>query len=254
MLNIHNNGKPLCKIEGGKLSNRIVFVDAEAIENGIDNNFGELCLDNEAKFQHIPDVNTERSVLYITGPSGSGKSTYTAKYIKQYQKAFKKKNSVYIFSALKDDATLDILNPKRIRIDQDLVDDPIDVGELADSLCIFDDVDVIDNKKIREAVYSILNQVLEVGRHHRISCIITNHLPTAGKDTRRVLNECHSVTIFPHSGSKRGLNYLCMEYLGLDKSDIVRMKKSKSRWATIFKNYPNVIMTERCIWSLADQD
>ena len=29
-----------------------------------------------------------------------------------------------------------------------------------ESVCIFDDIDVISDKKIREAVYNILNQIL----------------------------------------------------------------------------------------------
>jgi hypothetical protein len=99
-----------------------------------------------------------------------------------------------------------------------------------------------------------MNQILEVGRHHKITCIITNHLPTAGKDTRRVLNECHSVTYFPHSGTARGIKYLLTEYLGIDKHQMKKIKDLKSRWATIFKNYPNVCMTEKDIWLSANDD
>jgi Mor family transcriptional regulator len=48
-----------------------------------------------------------------------------------------------------------------------LIDDPITLEELSDSVSIFDDIDVIPNKKVREAVYSLLNQILETGRHTR---------------------------------------------------------------------------------------
>ena len=48
-------------------------------------------------------------------------------------------------------------------------------------------------------MYNILNQILEIGRHFEIHCIVTNQLPTNGKDTRRILNEAHTVTCFPHS-------------------------------------------------------
>ncbi|MFM7987297.1 MAG: hypothetical protein ACKPKO_49085, partial [Candidatus Fonsibacter sp.] len=89
--------------------------------------------------------------------------------------------------------------PKRIKLDDSLHTDPIKVEEFRESACIFDDIDVISDKKIREAVYSIRNQVLEIGRHFNIHCIVTNHLPTSGKDTRRILNEAHTVTYFPHS-------------------------------------------------------
>ena len=62
-----------------------------------------------------------------------------------------------------------------------------------------DDIDIISEKKIREAVYNILNQILEIGRHFKIHCIVTIHLPKDGKVTRRILNEAHTVTYFPHT-------------------------------------------------------
>ncbi|MFM7986305.1 MAG: hypothetical protein ACKPKO_44030, partial [Candidatus Fonsibacter sp.] len=83
-----------------------------------------------------------------------------------------------------------------------------------ESVCIFDDIDVISDKKIREAVYNILNQILEIGRHFKIHCIVTNHLPTNGKDTRRVLNEAHTVIYFPHSAGGQ-IKYLLEEYVGI---------------------------------------
>ena len=44
-----------------------------------------------------------------------------------------------------------------------------------------------------------------------------------------------------------------MEYLGLDKQTIKNIKKTKSRWCTIFKNYPQIVMTEHTIKFL-DED
>ncbi|MFM7987905.1 MAG: hypothetical protein ACKPKO_52190, partial [Candidatus Fonsibacter sp.] len=66
------------------------------------------------------------------------------------------------------------IKPKRIKLDDSLHADPIKVQECKESACIFDDIDVISDKKIREAVYSILNQILEIGRHYQIHCIVTN--------------------------------------------------------------------------------
>jgi hypothetical protein len=44
------------------------------------------------------------------------------------------------------------------------------------------------------------------------------------------------------------------EYVGFDKDDIKMIKKMKTRWCCIYKNYPQVVMTEKDIWILADQD
>lgn len=249
-LNFDRVGRYLCKVVGGKYDGKVVSVATEDSDE-INKSFSQITIDG--KFQQVPDPDTERTILYVTGPSGSGKSTYTANYIKSYKKMYKS-NEIYCFSALTDDESLDAIKPKRICIDDRLVTDPIGVAEFADSLVVFDDIDVISDKKQREAVYSLLNQILEVGRHHRISCIITNHLSTAGKDTRRVLNECHSVTFFPFSGSIKGLKYLLTEYLGIDKKDFKKIKGKKSRWATVFKMYPQVIMTEKDLWLPAMDD
>jgi Cdc6-like AAA superfamily ATPase len=252
-LNYEKYGRFLSQIEGsGKDSKKIVSISTDN-EDEIHRPFTKIKLTGDNKFQQIPSIDCERQILYITGASGSGKSTYTANFIKKYKK-MKKHSEIYCFSSLPDDVSLDVVNPKRIKIDESLVTNPINVKDFEDSLVVFDDIDVISDKKQREAVYSIMNQILEIGRHHKIWCIITNHLPTAGKDTRRVLNEAHSITYFPHSGSARGIKYLLCEYLGLDKKDISKIKKSKSRWATIFKNYPQIAMTDKEIYILAEDD
>ena len=253
-LNMEKVGKMLATVEGGKNNGKCISCYPDDSEEGetIRKRFNQMRI-TDGKFQHIPDTATERTIGYITGPSGSGKTTYTANYLKQYKKMYKK-NPIYVFSALPEDEGLDFLEPKRVKIDESLVSDPLGAEDFADSCVVFDDVDVIGDKKVRDAVYTILNQILEIGRHHRISCLVTNHLSTNGRDTRRILNECHFITFFPHSGSKRGLNYLLEDYLGLEKADIKKLKKSKSRWATIFKNYPQIAMTEKSIAALADED
>jgi Cdc6-like AAA superfamily ATPase len=207
----------------------------------------------DQKLQQIPDKHTERQIMYITGASGSGKSTYISKYCKQYKKAFPD-NEIYVFSALKEDESLDACSPKRIIIDDRMMSDPLSVDDFKDSMVIFDDIDVIGDKKHRDAVYQLLNALLETGRHTKSSVFVSNHLPYAGKDTRRVLNEAHSVIWFPNSGSGVGMKRLLCDYLGLDKDINKKLRKMRTRWACYFKSYPNIIMTERCIWLCADDD
>ena len=259
MLNLNKVGRPLAKIEGGKYNGMIVSVsdhfasnaDDDEDQNGLIKEFRQLKIANDSKFQHIPDTTKEREILYITGPSGSGKSTYTRKYLEQYAKKFKSR-PIYLFSSLPSDESLDKIKPKRIKLDDSLHTDPIKVQEFKESVCIFDDIDVISDKKIREAVYNILNQILEIGRHFKIHCIVTNHLPTNGKDTRRILNEAHTVTYFPHSAGGK-IKYLLEEYVGLDRKQIAYMKRQRSRACTIFKNYPQCYLLQNEI-GLLDLD
>jgi len=254
-LNYDKVGRPLAIIEGGtKNKNKIVSISTdEKEEDEITRAFRKIDLPNDQKFQQIIDPNTERSITYITGASGSGKSTYIANLCKQYKKVYPK-NEIYVFSALNEDESLDVIKPNRICIDERMINDPLTVDDFKDSMVIFDDIDVISNKHLRESVYQVLNALLETGRHTRGSVCISNHLPTAGKDTRRVLNEAHSIVWFPHSGSGIGMRRLLCDYLGLEKDVNKKLKKMKTRWCCLFKNYPQILMTEHNIWLSADDD
>jgi hypothetical protein len=200
------------------------------------------------KFQQVPDTTKERDILYITGPSGSGKSTYVVNYLKEYKLKYKNRH-IFVLSSLKEDETLDqIKGLKRIKLDDKMWQEPLEASLFEECCVIADDVDVISDKKIRDATIKLINQILEIGRHFKTTLIMTNHLATAGKDTRRVLNEAHTITYFPHSGSAHGIKYLLQEYCGISKEDMQLAKKSQSRWCTIYKNYPCVLMTERMMW------
>jgi hypothetical protein len=159
-----------------------------------------------------------------------------------YKKKYKDRE-IYMFSSLNEDPSLDKIKPKRFKIDDSLWKDPMEPEDLKDSVCIFDDIDVISERKIQEAVYNILNKVLEIGRHFNITCIITNHLPTNGRDTRRILNEAHAYVYFPHSAGGK-IKYLLQEYLDIDKKMIKYFKSCNSRWCCIFKNFPQAYMLE----------
>ena len=77
-----------------------------------------------------------------------------------------------MFSSLPSNESLHKIKPKRIKLDDSLHLDPIKVQAFNESVCIFDESDVISDKKIRDAAYSILNQILEIGRHFKIHCIV----------------------------------------------------------------------------------
>ena len=247
MFNLDKIGRPIARIDGGKNDKKIISLSDADESNG----FKNIRL-KEGKFSHIPNTDQVRDILYITGPSGSGKSWYANTYIKNYKKTYPK-NNIYMFSPVVEDESISS-DIKRVKLDDRMVTDPLKIGELAESLVIFDDIDVIKDKKLREAIYALLNEVLEVGRHIKVSCIITNHLPTNGKETRRMLNEAHAITYFPAAGSKVQLNRLLEQYIGMDKKDIKKAKQSGSRWVTVFKNYPQFVMTENEMYLLSTDD
>jgi len=247
-INFQNIGKQVAIIQAGKYNNKKVSISGENDEDELSKSFTQIRLP-DGKFQQTPDPESERSVIYITGPSGSGKSTYCKNYLKEYKKE-NKKNNIYLFSSLDEDESLDDekLEIQRIMVGKNLVDEFLPTDEFKNSIVIFDDIDNISDKKVRESVYAILNNILEIGRHSNTSVLITNHLTTNGKDTRRIFNEAHAVVFFPFAGSGKGLRYMTEVYLGLDKNQMKKIRSTKSRWCCVFKNYPPAIMTEKDLW------
>jgi hypothetical protein len=118
-------------------------------------------------------------------------------------------------------------------------------------MVIFDDCDCITDKKMKLKVQGIQNSILETGRHFNVYCCISSHLACAGNETKRTLNEAHSITFFPHSLGGRSLKYLLEGYLGLDKEQIKKVKNTPSRWITIIKSYPQVCLSEKEIYTIS---
>ena len=86
-----------------------------------------------------------------------------------------------------------------------------------------------------------------------MSCLCTNHLPTNGKDTRRILNEARQVVDFPHSASGC-MKYLLTEDLGLNEKQVGYFRRQNSRWCCMYKNYPQIYMLEHEIGLLSNLD
>jgi predicted AAA+ superfamily ATPase len=206
----------------------------------------------EGALQPLPDLRQERDVLYVAGPSGSGKSTYIGMYLRNYQRTFPK-NKIIIFSAVDTDQAFDnIQNIVRIRIDNDLLENPVQMDELADTCVVFDDIDVISDKDLKLCVQGLRNQCLEIGRHNRISICCTSHQLLNWKETRTLINESHSITVFPKSGSAYHIKRLCTTYLGMSKKGVDRLLNLPSRWVTIHKSFPMYIMYNQGAYMLGE--
>ena len=223
-----------------KKDNKFLYVDDKA-----NNSINHYECDYNETIQQIPDKETERSILYITGPSGSGKSYYTRNYILEYKKMFPK-NNIYIFSSLESDETLDkIPKIKRVKFTEKFLLYDFKITDFKDSLVIFDDVDAETNKFKKKKIFDILSMILNTGRHERVSVVFTSHLSCAGNETKLILSECHSITIFVKNMGNRSLKYLLDSYFGLDKHQINYIKKINSRWITLIKTYPSVLISEK---------
>ena len=244
-MNVENKGQAVALIQESDKKKPNTILSIEPKKENVLTYMKELKVKDGQHFQQIPNISVERNILYITGASGSGKSYYTKNFVEQYKKIYPKRE-VYLFSSLSDDSSIDkIKKLRRIKLTPEFLNEDITAKDFVDSLVIFDDTDCITDKKVKLKVNGILNSLLETGRHFNASVIYTSHSACNGADTKKILNECHSITIFPHGLGGRSLKYLLEQYLGLDKAQIARVKHLNSRWVTIIKSYPMVVLSEK---------
>lgn len=198
--------------------------------------------------QPLPLFNkTER--CFIAGQTECGKSYWCKQYLQQLRKVHPKKK-IFLISDVEQDEELDIIpNLTRLKLDDSLENKKPPRPEIfKDSIVLFDDIDSIQNKKVYAMIQTLRDSLLRRGRHEYITVLITSHLLTNYKDTRIILNECNSITIFCRSGSKYGHKYLLKNYIGLDKKESQKVLNLPSRWVTIYKNYPSYILYEKGVY------
>ena len=234
--------------EIAKIGNKTIHLSDTADDDG----FSKVESKTSEHFSLVPSK-TSRTVYYITAPSGSGKSYLAKQIIAEFHKQHPKHN-VYCFSSLESDETLDTLKYiKRIKLNKpEYLETEFTAEDFKDSLVLFDDIDVLSNKKQLKKTMDVLNSILQTGRHFNCSCIYTSHASTAGHATKIILNEAHVIIFFPSTSGGKMLRYLCDQYLGLSKTQIEKMKNTKSRWVAVVRKFPRAIVTQHEVSLLKD--
>lgn len=211
----------------------------------------ELCKKNfyippsEGSIECLPLQESSR--VSIFGPSGVGKSTWTGNFLQQYKKKFKK-NKIYVFSPIRGDTAFDKVKVDYIRLDDSILDEPLEIKEFTDSVCVFDDIESINDKKIKDAVEKFRDICLECGRHENITTLCISHIILNGPATKRMLNESDQVVVFARSNFN-AIKNLCTRYYGFSKDDINYLKQigEKSRWQVIKRSFPTCIISSNNI-------
>lgn len=208
---------------------------------------------SSGRIQVIPNKDQNQGErVYVAGPSGSGKSTWTSNYVKEFRKLFPSRE-LYIFSKVEKDEVLDKLDPIRIALDEEIIDDPITIEELQKSICVFDDIDTIANKHVLDSVMNLRSQILSEGRHENVYCICTSHQLMNYKKTRDLINESSLVIFFLGSGSDYHIDRFLKNYCGLSKGDVYKIMHLPSRWCCIHKNYPLYCVYESGCFLLGEE-
>ena len=189
------------------------------------------------KLEALPNPKVVEKVL-ISGISGSGKSTFASNYIKNYLKRHRN-NNFYIISSVDEDEVLDKLQPERIDYNE-LAEHGIDMGELENSIVLFDDIGTIQPKSVRKVVEGVRDHLLETGRHNNTAVITISHIIQNQHESRRTLNEAQSIVLFPKSNARAIKKYLS-EYQQFSKDLISRCLNLKSRWVMIKLSSSGVI-------------
>ena len=181
----------------------------------------------------------QTSRVFVAGPTGSGKSTWCANYIKEIIRQRRCKY-FYIFSNLNDDTVLDDIkpHPKRIQLDKSIVDNPIKLEELKDSVVLFDDIDAIKDDDIRKTVAKLRDESNAEGRHFNIFTLSTGHNLLNYRSTRNLLSDCSHIVFFPRSGGDYFIQSFLKKYCGSSKNETEKIMNLPSRWVCIKKTYP----------------
>jgi hypothetical protein len=204
---------------------------------------------SSSHFQIIPSP-AERDVLYVCGKSGSGKSYHIKNYCMEYHKEHPK-YTIYLISPKKDDTSFKEIKKymMQLRLDDEFINTEIGLDDLANSMIIFDDIESITDKRLREKVFKLLNLCLTAGRSSHISVAVVSHCPTNGKETKLMLLENSHCSFFPNYLSDYSLNYLCKNYLGLGKTHIDKILKTNDRSCCVLNN-PRVVIMDKMAFAV----
>ena len=250
--NFESVGKQIAVIKNkndSKAKDKKVFLSSDGDAK---NNYDNLETKSNEYFQLVKDPEAERIVLYVVGASGSGKSYWSTQFVKQY-KTTNKNKKVYLISPILDDKNINSLKPTRLNPEsENFIQDPPEVEDFRNSLLICDDIESYSNKKTVLIIMTLINSILVTGRHHNISLIFLIHSPTQGNMTKLLLLESQGLVLFPQNMTGKSSKYLLDTYLGLDKEQIKKIKKMKSRAITIMKTYPMTLIAENELINLKD--
>lgn len=185
----------------------------------------------------------QRENLFIYGPSGVGKSTLCSSIIKQYKKDFPS-NKILLISGKNEDFVLDSIKKlKRVSIDDSIIEQPISLEEISNSLVVFDDYECLE-KKYQNAINQLRDTILQLGRSYFVSCIIISHIPLQGQRSKVILIESCKLIFFRDTNRMQN-NRVLSVYCGLTKEQIDELYRIRTRYYLIHRFSPRYILTEK---------
>ena len=128
------------------------------------------------------------------------------------------------------------------------------MDELRNSICIFDDVDSVRDKKLKESLNKLKDDILKNGRSHSgdrnedIDVIMTNHNVLGGHETTTMIRESFFYVVFPKGSTTQSLNQITKKYSGLKNDHVQRVIRNPARYVIIHNTHPGYVLTEKEIF------
>lgn len=200
----------------------------------------------DSQFHLVPSSKpTVREVWYIAGPSGSGKSYIAKGLVERYRKQFPDRE-VFLVSKLKEDETLD--NTKggpliRLDLEKLVAAPPENLDDMTDCMIVFDDYDTFTNPYAK-VVNKLIDDIATMGRHSNTTMLCLSHYLSNYAKTRLLLCEATHFVLYPAATGNHALSYLLQTYLGFDKQETADLRRIRSRWICIHKNFPQWVVSE----------
>ncbi|NBO22845.1 hypothetical protein EBU94_05865, partial [bacterium] len=233
---VDNGEKPYAVVRGGSSHGTIVYLNSINENSGdAEGETNEIDID-DGKMELLPSK-TGRDCIVVAGKSGSGKSYWSRMFIKNYMKMFPKRE-VMLFSPVEEDKAFDDLDINKIILDEDLLDNPIDLNELENSLVVFDDTDSVIDPKLKKMIIDLQDRILEIGRHKNISSIITIHKICDYKRTRTLLNEAHYCVLFLRGNRSHMTKYYLKNHQDISRKGMKKLYALPSRWICFCNTFP----------------
>jgi len=193
----------------------------------------------------LPDWYT----MFVSGSTGSGKSHYISELLK-----YNKPKHIFIMSPVYDDPAFKKLKPEPVHLDllsfYDEFEKEFEIEDLPpDSVVIIDDIDTDKNAKMYQ---NIKVQLLERGRHLKVSSIVVSHQALGGnvKHARTQLLESIFYVIFPKANKSFAENLLQRYVIGKNQKKIDEILDVDSRAILIKKSYPQYYIGEHTVGTM----
>jgi hypothetical protein len=186
---------------------------------------------------------TER--VFVAGKSGSGKSWFAASYMREYLDLYPDRK-IFLFSTHEGERAYAQIEHAQIALDEDFVANPLSLEDLSGSLCVFDDCDALQDKKLMAAVDNLNLDLINNGRKYDIHVMTLAHQLMEYKRTRGQLNEANRVVFFPGGSAYHSQRYLKV-YAGMTGDQIRRVMAEKTRWICLDLRLPTSYVTENAV-------